>query len=153
MPRIQKGNSLHITFDGLPYRHVNMRQYNSHEGKGKNVKIKENCHGKQQAKLCSDHSQYVKTQKWSQPTKRLDFPVICNAFNITRFPEFKKVKDTSWKRSTSSKKVKAYLVNIHKSYIGKQNKVKKNNLNTDNEEFEPLEQLEYVIIFTLIILE
>ena len=134
---------LHITFDGVPYRHANLRQYNSHEGKDKNVKIKENRRGKQQAKLCSDHSQYVKTQ----PTTNLDSPVKCNVVKIYHFPEFKIVKDTSWKRSTTSKKIKAYLVHCHKSYIEKQNEIKKKDFNTDTEELEPLGQLEYVTIF------
>ena len=74
----KNANSLHILFDGVPYLHLNTRQYNCHQGKDKNVKIKENHCAKQQAKLCSDHSQYVKTRKWSQPTKKLDCPVKFN---------------------------------------------------------------------------
>ena len=100
---------------------------------------------KQQVKLCSDHSQYVKTQKWSQPTKTVKFNVI----KIYGFPEFKIDKDTSWKRSTTSKKVKAYLSNIHKSYIENQKKVEKKDFNIKTEELEPMEQLEYVTIFPL----
>ena len=38
----KKGNSLHIPVDGVPYLHLNTRQYNGHQGKDKNVKIKEN---------------------------------------------------------------------------------------------------------------
>lgn len=91
MLKIQKGNCLDITFDGVSYRHVNIRQYNGHEEKDKNVKIKENRHAKQQSKLCSDHSQYEKTQKWSQPTKNW----IAQQKVIYRFPESKIVKDTS----------------------------------------------------------
>ena len=53
----KKRNSLHIPFDGVPYVHFNTRQYNCHQGKDKNVKITENQRAKQQAKLCSDHSQ------------------------------------------------------------------------------------------------
>ena len=94
---------------------------------------------KQQAKLCSDHSQYVKTQ---QPTKTVKFNVI----KIYRFPEFKIDKDTSWKRSTTSKKVKAYLSNIHKSYIENQKKVEKKDFNIKAEELQPTGQLEYVTI-------
>ena len=118
----KKGNSLHIPFDGVPYLHLNTRQYNCHQGKDKNVKIKENHRAKQQAKLCSDHSQYVKTWKWSQPTKKLDCPVKFNVVKIYCFPEFKINKDTSWKQSTTSKKKKAYFSNIHKSYIENQKK-------------------------------
>ena len=60
----KKGNSLPIPFDGVLYLHLNTRQYNCHRGKDKNVKIKENNRAKQQAKLCSDHSQYIKTRNW-----------------------------------------------------------------------------------------
>ena len=35
----KKGNSLHIPFNGVPYLHLNTRQYNCHQGKDKNVKI------------------------------------------------------------------------------------------------------------------
>ena len=38
----KKGNSLPVPVDGVPYLHLNKRQYNYHQGKDKNVKIKEN---------------------------------------------------------------------------------------------------------------
>ena len=134
----KKGNSQHIPIDGVPYLHLNTRQYNCHQGKDKNVKIKENHRAKQQAKLCSDHSQYVKTRKWSQPTKKLDCPVKFDVAKIYRFPEFKIDKDTSWK---------AYLSNIYKSCIENQKKVEKKDFNIKTEELEPMGQLEYVTIF------
>ena len=113
----KKGNSIHIPFDGVPYLHLNTRQYNCHQGNDKNVKYKENHRAKPQAKLCSDRSQYVKTRKCLHPAKKLDCPIKFNVVKIYRFPEFKIDKDTSWKRSTTSKKIKAYLSNICKSYI------------------------------------
>ena len=143
----KKGCSLHIPFDGVPYLHLNTRQYNCHQGKDKNVKIKENHRAKQQAKLCSDHSQYVKIRKWSKPTKKLDCRVKFNVVKIYRFPEFKIDKDTSWKRSTTSKKIKAYLSNIYKSCIENQKKVEKKDFNIKTGELESMGQLEYVTIF------
>ena len=127
--------------------YLNTRQYNCHQGRDKNVKIKENHRAKQQAKLCSDHSQCVKTRKWSQPTKKLDCPVKFNVVKIYRFPGFKIDKHTSWKRSTISKKIKAYLSNIHRSYIENQKEVEKKDFNIKTEELEPIGQLEYVKIF------
>ena len=68
---------------------------------------------------------------------------------IYRFPEFKIDKDTSRKRQTTSKKRKAQLSNIHKSYIENQEKVEKNDFNIKSAELEPMGQLEYVTIFPL----
>ena len=79
-------------------------------------------------------------RQWSQPTKKLDCPVKFNVFKISRFPEFKIEKDTSWKRSTTSKKIKAYLSNIQK-------KVEKKDFYIKTEELQPMGQLEYVTIF------
>ena len=75
----------------------------------------------------------------------MDCPVKFNVVRIYRFPEFKVDKDTSWKRSTTSKKKKAYY--IHKSYIENQKKVEKKDFNIKTEESEPMGQLEYVPIF------
>ena len=66
---------------------------------------------------------------------------------MSRLPEFKIDKDTSWKRSTISKKIKASLSNIHKSCIENQKKVEKKDFNIKTEESEPVGQLEYVTIF------
>ena len=141
---MQKGNSQHVPFDGVPYLHLNTRQYNCHQGKDK---IKENYRAKQQDKLCSDHSQYVKTRKWSQPTKKLDCPVKFNVVKIYRFPEFNIDKETSWKRSTTSKKIKAHLSNVYKPCIENQKKVEKKDFNIKTEGLEPMGQLEHVTIF------
>ena len=50
-------------------------------------------------------------------------------------------------KTRAGKKIKAYLSNIHKSYIENQKKVKKKDFNIKTEELEPMGQLEYVTIF------
>ena len=65
--------------------------------------------------------------------KELNCSVKVNVVKIYRFPEFKIDKDTSWKRSTISKKIKAYLTNIHKSYIENQKTVEKKDFNIKTE--------------------
>ena len=79
--------------------------------------------------------------------KEIDCPVKFNVANMYRFPELTIDKDTSWKRSTTSRKIKAYLSNIHKSYIKNQKKTEKKDFNIKNKELEPMGQLEYVTIF------
>ena len=77
----------------------------------------------------------------------MDCPVKFNVVKIYGFQEFKIDKDTSWKRSTTSNKIKPYLGNIHWSYIENQKKVEKKDFNIKTEESEPMGQLEYVTIF------
>ena len=79
--------------------------------------------------------------------KEIHCPVKFNVVKIYLFPEFKIVKDTSWKRLTTSEKLKVYLGNIHKSYIENQSKIEKKDFNIKTEELEQMLQLEYVTIF------
>ena len=44
-------------------------------------------------------------------------------------PEFEIDKDTRWERSTTSKKIKAYISDIHRSYIESQKEVEKKDFN------------------------
>ena len=63
-----------------------------------------------------------------QSTKKLVFSVT---FNIKMYciPEIEIDKDTSWERSTTSKKIKAYISHIHRSYIESQKEVEKKDFN------------------------
>ena len=56
-----------------------------------------------------DHTQHVKTRKLSQPSKKLNCPVQFSVKKLCRFPEYKISKDTSWQRSSTSKKIKLVL--------------------------------------------
>ena len=56
-----------------------------------------------------DHTQYIKTRKLSQPSKKLNCPVQFSLKKLYRFPEYKISKDTSWQRSSASKKIKPVL--------------------------------------------
>ena len=61
-------------------------------------------------------------------------------------PEFEIDKDTSWERSTTSKKIKAYISDIHSSYIESQKEVEKKDFNIKAYELETMGQLDYVTI-------
>ena len=56
-----------------------------------------------------DHTQHIKTRKLSQPSKKLNCPVQFSVKKLYRFPEYKISKDTSWQRSSTSKKIKLVL--------------------------------------------
>ena len=55
------------------------------------------------------HTQHIKTRKLSQPSKKLNCPVQFSVKKLYRFPEYKISKDTSWQRSSTSKKIKLFL--------------------------------------------
>ena len=55
------------------------------------------------------HTQHIKTRKLSQPSKKLNCPVQFSVKKLCRFPEYKISKDTSWQRSSTSKKIKLVL--------------------------------------------
>ena len=56
-----------------------------------------------------DHTQHIKTRKLSQPSKKLNCPVQFSVKKLYRFPEYKISKDTSWQKSSTSKKIKLVL--------------------------------------------
>ena len=51
----------------------------------------------------------IKTRKLSQHSKKLNCPVQFSVKKLYRFPEYKISKDTSWQRSSTSKKIKLVL--------------------------------------------
>lgn len=52
----------------------------------------------------------IKTRKLTQPTKKLDCPVVFNVKKIFRFPKFKIDHDTKWNRSVASKQLRNILM-------------------------------------------
>ena len=60
-----------IKFDGIPYIWLGSCEYQCHQGKDKNVIIKQKYRLKQQEKLCSDHPEAVQTRKLAQPSKKV----------------------------------------------------------------------------------
>ena len=99
-----------IYFDGVPYIFLGNRDYQCHQGKDRNItkkgKYKETrkdfVHG-------VDHTQHIKTRKLSQPSKKLNCPVQFSVKKLYLFPEYAISKDTSWQRSSTSKKIKLVL--------------------------------------------
>ena len=69
------------------------------------MKYREN----QRQKLCSDHTQHIKSRKLSLPTKKLDCPVRFQVKKIYRFPKFAIIKDTKPLRDVNSKALKEVL--------------------------------------------
>ena len=54
----------------------------------------------------------IKTRKLSQHSKKLNCPVQFSVKKLYRFPEYNISKDTSWQRSSTSKKIKPVLQQI-----------------------------------------
>ena len=99
-----------IYFDGVPYIFLGNRDYQCHQGKDSNITKKRKYKETRKDLVRGvDHTQHIKTRKLSQPSKKLNCPVQFSVKKLYRFPEYKISKDTSWQRSSTSKKIKLVL--------------------------------------------
>ena len=64
------------------------RSYQCHEGEEMHKKSKENYHVKKKYRQTSDHC-FVRSRKLSQPTKKLDCPLVFTVKKLLRFAEYK----------------------------------------------------------------
>ena len=105
-----KNDNFPIYFDGVPYIFLGNRDYQCHQGKDRNI-TKKRKYKETRKDLARgvDHTQHIKTRKLSQPSKKLNCPVQFSVKKLYRFPEYKISKDTSWQRSSTSKKIKLVL--------------------------------------------
>ena len=105
-------------------------------------KSKENYHVKKKKRQTSDHC-FVRSRKLSQPTKKLDCPLVFTVKNLLQFPEYKK-KNTQRKRTELAAKFKKKITALSSA---------KNDLEafTKDEENKnsimPLGRLEYICKF------
>ena len=102
-----KNNNFPIYFDAVPYIFLGNRDY---QGKDRNItkkrKYKET---RKDIARGVDHTQHIKTRKLLQPSKKLNCPVQFSVKKLYLFPEYTISKDTSWQRSSTSKKIKLVL--------------------------------------------
>ena len=105
-----KNDNFPIRFDGVSYIFLGNRDYQRHQGRDCNItkkqKYKEN---RKDLTHRVDHTLHIKTRKLSQPSKKLNCTVQFSVKKLYRFPENKISKDTSWKRSSTSRKIKLVL--------------------------------------------
>ena len=103
-------------------------------------KSKENYHVKKKKRQTSDYC-FVRSKKLSQPTKKLDCPLVFTVKKLLRFPEYKK-KNTQRKRTEMAAKLKKKITALSSA---------KNDLEafTKDEENKnsimPLGRLEYIL--------
>ena len=86
------------------------RDYQCHQGRDRNITKKQKYKETHKDLVRgAHHTQHIKTRKLSQPSKKLNCPVQFSVKKLYRFPEYKISKDTSWQRSSTSKKIKLVL--------------------------------------------
>ena len=69
-------------------------------------------HETQKEKLTGDNAEPIKTEKLTQPSKKVDCPVTFEAKKIYSFPEDKISADTKRQRTNASTKLKDILQDI-----------------------------------------
>ena len=105
----RKNDNFPIRFDGVPYIFLGNRDYQCYQGRDR-ISLKSKNTKKLVKILCVElilHN--IKTRKLSQRSKKLNCPVQFSVKKLYRFPEYKISKDTSWQRSSTSKKIKLVL--------------------------------------------
>ena len=100
-------------FDGVLYIFLGKRGYQCHQGRDRNITKKQKYKGTRKDLVRGvDHTHHMKTRKLSQPSKKLNCPAQFSVKKLHRLPEYKISKDTSWQRSSTSKKIKLVLLQL-----------------------------------------
>ena len=99
---------LDIDFTGVPYIQLGYQEYHCHQGKDMNAGIKEKNSKESNLAMMADHC-FKKRRKLTQPSKKMDCPVIFTVKKMFCFPEFKIIKDTKRNRTEASRQLKQYI--------------------------------------------
>ena len=91
--RTKLTDNLKIPFSGVPYILLAKRRYQFHQGEDTHKKSKENYQAKRKEQQTSDHC-FIRSRKLSQPTKKLDCPLVFTVKKLLPFPEYKIKKKT-----------------------------------------------------------
>ena len=135
-------DNLKIPFSGVPYILLVKQRYQCHHWEDMHKKSKENYQEKKKERQTSDHC-FIRSRKLSQPTKKLDCPLVFTVKKLLRFPEYK-IKETQRKRTEIAAKLKKEITALSSA---------KNDLETFTKDEEnknsikPLGRLEYICKF------
>ena len=136
-------DSLKIPFSGVPYILLAKRRYQYHQEQDMHKKLKENYQVKKEERQTSDHC-FTRSRKVSQPTKKLDCPLVFTVKKLLRFPEYKIQKNTQQKRTEIVAKIKKEITALSFAKNGQETLTKdEENKNS----IKALGRLEYICKF------
>ncbi|XP_065654356.1 uncharacterized protein LOC136080895 [Hydra vulgaris] len=100
-----------VSFNGVPFMIVGSKVLDCMHGRDRKVSFKEEYKMRCNDRKVSDHS-YFKNYEMIQNTKKFNCSSQIKIKEVMKFPDFKIIEDSKWKRVTSSKKIrKAILKN------------------------------------------
>nr|XP_047122448.1 uncharacterized protein LOC124805945 [Hydra vulgaris] len=100
---------LPIPYSGHPYILLGKRIYHCHQGKDIDAKKKERYQMENDALRISDYM-YKKSRKYTQPTKKMDFPVSFSVKKIMIFYETKLPKNNKYNRTNAGRQLKEQFI-------------------------------------------
>ena len=117
---------LDIPFDGVPYIQLGYQEYQCHQGKDLNVRMKEKKRALKNQAMTVDHNYGSKTRKLTQPSKKMDCPVKFVSKKLLCFPTFKVPKDTKRDRTETENFIREQKSENRLTVKNKQSKVQSN---------------------------
>ena len=141
--RTKLTDNLKIPFSGVPYILLAKRRYQFHQGEDTHKESKENYQAKRKEQQTSDHC-FIRSKKLSQPTKKLDCPLVFTVKKLLPFPEYKVKKNTQRKGTKMAAKLKKEITALSSA----KNDLERFTKDEENKNsIKPLGRLEYICKF------